>query len=59
MPSFLSKAEVANYPIFGGITTALKSVYVDRDSRNGKDEVIKFTFIFLRLWRRFLEGIAV
>jgi lysophosphatidylcholine acyltransferase/lyso-PAF acetyltransferase len=42
MPSFLSKTEVAKYPIFGGITTALKSVYVDRDSRNGKDEVIIF-----------------
>lgn len=37
MPSFLSKANVADYPVFGGITTALKSVYVNRDDREGKD----------------------
>ena len=41
MPSFLSKASVAKYPIYGGITTALKSVYVNRDDRLGKDTVIK------------------
>ena len=40
MPSFLSKANVGNYPVFGPITTALKSVYVNRDDREGKDNVI-------------------
>lgn len=32
LPSFLSKSTIANYPIFGPITTNLKSIYVSRES---------------------------
>jgi lysophosphatidylcholine acyltransferase/lyso-PAF acetyltransferase len=40
MPSFLSKANVGKYPVFGPITTALKSIYVNRDNRAEKDDVL-------------------
>jgi len=33
MPSFISKEVVAHYPIFSGITIALKSIFVDRENR--------------------------
>ncbi len=33
MPSYISKDSVAKYPIFGSITIALKSLFVDRGNR--------------------------
>jgi hypothetical protein len=45
MASYLSKSTVAKYPIFGPITTSLKSIYVERDSREGKDTV-KINYLF-------------
>ncbi|CAD8049010.1 unnamed protein product [Paramecium sonneborni] len=40
LPSFISKLSVSKYPIFGQITTSLKSIYVDRSSEESRQKCI-------------------
>jgi 1-acyl-sn-glycerol-3-phosphate acyltransferase len=40
-PSFLSKAEVINYPFFGRAAIGLQSIFVDRNSEKARIEVLE------------------
>jgi lysophosphatidylcholine acyltransferase/lyso-PAF acetyltransferase len=36
LPSFVSKDTVKDYPVFGWITTNLKSIFVERENANNR-----------------------
>ncbi|CAD8148403.1 unnamed protein product [Paramecium pentaurelia] len=40
LPSFMSKVTVSKYPLFGWITTSLKSIYVDRESEESRHKCV-------------------
>lgn len=40
-PSYVSKESVKHYPVFGGITTNLKSIFVQRENAENRHQVMK------------------
>ncbi|CAD8173929.1 unnamed protein product [Paramecium pentaurelia] len=40
LPSFVSKDTVKDYPVFGWITTNLKSIFVERENANNRKQVM-------------------
>ncbi|CAD8142322.1 unnamed protein product [Paramecium octaurelia] len=40
LPSYMSKVSVSKYPLFGWITTSLKSIYVDRESEESRHQCV-------------------